>query len=104
MDQITKETRIKAYEESRSTASTRRVAVYQALKETGPMTAEELADELYRRGMVQLNHRSVVAPRLTELKEEGKVKTCGKRPSQFTGKLSAVWQATEEQNDDERPI
>ena len=55
------------------------------------MTVDEIVNELIARRELLHFDRNFVAPRLTELKEAGIVKTIGKRKSERTGKNVAVW-------------
>ena len=55
------------------------------------MTAGEIAQELFNMGATPFYERNFAAPRLTELKAEGKVKTVGKRYCEKTGRNIAVW-------------
>ncbi|SBV94051.1 conserved hypothetical protein [uncultured Eubacteriales bacterium] len=87
----TEETRRAAYYETREDARTRRKLVYQALKDNGPMTVDELVCYLIRTGEMRSYDRGYVAPRLTELKKDGLVKTGGVRESQRSGKMTAVF-------------
>lgn len=85
---ITEETRREAYYESRDGAPTRRREIYQALRERGEMTAEEL--------MAALGYRDPnnVRPRLTELKDAGLIEAIGKRKN-AAGRNVAVYRTTE---------
>lgn len=96
---ITEETRREAYYESREDACTRRKLVYQALKDAGPMTVDELVGHLILAGYMRVYDRNYVAPRLTELKRDGLVETNGTRESARSGKKTAVWQAVEAGNE-----
>lgn len=86
---ITEETRREAYYDSRTLAITRRQVVYSALKKYGPQTVDELMERL------GYNDPNCIRPRLTEMKKDGLVETCGKRTSKRTGKTTAVWQVAE---------
>ena len=90
---ITAETRREAYYESANNASVRRVMIYQLLRGSGDygMTAEEITDNLVQAGKLKYFDLNMVRPRLTELKDEGLVKTVGKRKSLLSGKNTAVW-------------
>lgn len=91
----TEETRRAAYYETREDACTRRKLVYQALKDNGPMTVDELVGYLIRSGEMHAYDRNYVAPRLTELKKDGLVKTDGVRESQRSRKMTSVFMAVD---------
>lgn len=56
------------------------------------MTVSEIVKELLDEGIIKYYDRNFVAPRLTELKEAGKVKVVGKRKCIMSGKMIAVWE------------
>ena len=56
-----------------------------------PMTAKEVAVEMYRRGMAGSPDRNFAAPRLTELSKKGLVEPVGKKKCTYTGKTVAVY-------------
>lgn len=58
---------------------------------TEPMTAKEIAVEMYRRGLVMSADRNYAAPRLTELSKKGIVEPVGKKRCGYTGKTVAVY-------------
>lgn len=89
MHSVTEETRREAYYSSKSLAITRRKIIYSALRKYGPLAVDELMDKL------GYNDPNQVRPRLTELKKDGLVETCGKRTSKRTGRTTAVWQVAE---------
>jgi hypothetical protein len=55
------------------------------------MTAREIAGELHRRGITATDERNFSAPRLTELRDAGKVAVIGKKLCDHTGRNVAVW-------------
>ena len=55
------------------------------------MTAEEIAQQLLKDGKITHIDPNFTRPRLTELKEAGKVKVVGKRRSEITSRNTAVW-------------
>jgi len=57
----------------------------------GGMTAEEIAQQLLKDGKITHIDPNFTRPRLTELKEAGKVKVVGKRRSEITSRNTAVW-------------
>ncbi|MEG1492427.1 MAG: DNA gyrase [Oscillospiraceae bacterium] len=88
---ITQETRMSAYLDVLETVPRRKELLLAALGEYGELTAEELALILFRKGLTPAPLRTFTAPRLTELKRAGRVEVCGKRQSETSGKLIAVW-------------
>lgn len=56
------------------------------------MTVSEIVKALLDEGIIRYYDRNFVAPRLTELKEAGKVKVVGKRTCIMSGKMIAVWE------------
>ena len=55
------------------------------------MTAKEIANEMWMRGLTPSNERNFVAPRLTELSIEGKVEPIGKKKCLWTNKNVSVY-------------
>ena len=88
---ISKETRRESYNAVLPTKRQRQSLILSLLRESGPMTAQELADELHRRGHTPSNERNLAAPRLTELKDAGKVEPIGKKICHKTGRNVTVW-------------
>ena len=65
----------------------RYLQIIEILKKSGkPMTAKEIAMEMFRRGYTNSDERNNAAPRLTELSQKGKVEPVGKKFCQYTGK------------------
>ena len=87
---ITQETRRESYAAVKPTVMCRRAVILDILG-SREMTANEIAELLYIRGVTPFYERNFAAPRLTELNAEGKVTTVGKRFSGKTGRNSAVW-------------
>lgn len=56
------------------------------------MTVSEVVKAMLDSGVISYYDRNFVAPRLTELKEAGKVKVVGKRTCIMSGKMIAVWE------------
>ena len=56
-----------------------------------PMTAKEIAVEMYRRGYTPTAERNFTAPRLTEMSEKGIVEPIGKKVCSYTGRKVAVY-------------
>ncbi len=55
------------------------------------MTAQEVASELYRRGITLTDERNFSAPRLTELAAKGLVQAVGKKICTKSGRNVTVW-------------
>jgi hypothetical protein len=55
------------------------------------LSAKEIADIMYQKGLIPTNERNFTAPRLTEMAEKGKVEPVGKKVCQWTGKKVAVY-------------
>lgn len=86
---LTKDTRAEA--DTTIDRLVRRQQVLEVLEELGPLTAKEVAVEMYRRGLTPNDERNNAAPRLTELCKIGLVEPIGKRPCRYTGKSVAVY-------------
>ena len=93
MDTITKETRRESYYTVLTTLTERHKAVLTILKECGDMTAQEIATELYKRGITPTDERNFAAPRLTELADKGMVQAVGKKICGKTGRKVSIWSA-----------
>lgn len=66
--------------------------IYEILKANGPMTAKEVAVEMYNLGYVNSTERNWSAPRLTELKfRHHLVEVVGKKLCKWTGKNVSVY-------------
>ena len=61
-----------------------------------PMTAKEVAVEMYKRGFTKNDDRNNSAPRLNELESLGKVEVVGKKKCDYSGKTVAVYKKTDE--------
>lgn len=55
------------------------------------MTAKEIANEMWKRGMIPNNERNFTAPRLTELSIKGIVEPIGKKKCFWTNKNVSVY-------------
>ncbi|HZJ77705.1 MAG TPA: DNA gyrase [Clostridia bacterium] len=93
MDAITKETRRESYYTVLTTLTERHKAVLTILKECGDMTAQDIATELYSRGITSTDERNFAAPRLTELADKGLVQAVGKKICSKTGRKVSIWSA-----------
>lgn len=93
---IPQETRRESYEAAKRDAAARRRVILEILTEQVGMTAREVAGELHRRGITPTDERNFAAPRLTELKEAGKVEAVGKKICAHSGRNVTVWAARKE--------
>lgn len=87
---ITRETRRASYAGIKNQTGPRRTLILELL-ERSPMTAHELTEELLSLGLIPYYDRNFVSPRLTELKEAGKVEVVVKKYCQRTDRQVAVW-------------
>lgn len=89
---ITEETRRESYVKIIPKRETRKEIVLSILRDgdKNGMTAEEVLDRLFELGKVNKRDMNYVRPRLTELKESGKIKVVGSRLSS-TARRTAVW-------------
>ena len=94
MDNITTQTRREAYEAVQPKIGKRAQLILDTLG-NGEATVSEITATLYNAGAIPYYNRNFVAPRLTELKEQGLVETCGRREALYTGTTEAVWRRTE---------
>lgn len=62
-----------------------------------PMTAKEIAVEMWKRGYIPNSERNFTAPRLTELSRDGVVEPIGKVKCEYTGKTVAVYSLRKEE-------
>lgn len=58
---------------------------------THPMTAQEVAIEMYLNGYTRNTDRNNAAPRLTELAKEGRVEVIGKTKCKYSHKMVSVY-------------
>jgi len=91
---VTQETRHESYEAVNPTLMRRRAVILEILGNRA-MTATEIAEVLYIWGVTPFYERNFAAPRLTELKAEGKVKTVGKKLCGKTGRKISIWKQVE---------
>ena len=94
--EIPKETRRKSHRAVLPDVAARQAVVLGILCERGGMTAQEIAAELHLRGLTPTDERNFAAPRLTELRDAGKVEAIGKKPCGKTGRNVTVWAAVKE--------
>lgn len=55
------------------------------------MTAKEIANEMYMRGMIPTNERNFTSPRITEMLRDGRIEPVGKKKCDWTGKTVTVF-------------
>jgi hypothetical protein len=92
MDNITDETRRESCQAAKTDAAARRRVILEIRTEhKNGMMAREVAGELHRRGITPTDERNFAAPRLTELKEAGKITVTGKKMCTHSGRNVAVW-------------
>lgn len=91
---ITEETKQLSFEDITISKQNRYNQILENLKE--PKTAKELAIDLYNKNLIISSERNHTAPRLTELEKLGKVKAIGKKKCQYTGKMVAIYERTED--------
>lgn len=87
---ITHETRRESNYKTAPNKANRHAKILELLK-IKPMTAHELTEELLSLGLIPYYDRNFVSPRLTELKEAGKVEVVVKKYCQRTDRQVAVW-------------
>lgn len=92
---ISMETRRESYQAVKPTVKARQTLILTILGEK-QMTALEIADELYKQGYTPHTERNFSAPRLTELKQAGKIKAVCKKMCRATGRNVTVWAAKED--------
>lgn len=93
---IPKETRLESYEKITPVAEIRKKMILNILRTHGEMTAQELAVELHKHGYIPSDERNFTAPRLTELRKDGKVKPTGKKQCDKTGRTVTIWAVVNE--------
>ena len=92
---ITQETRRESYEKTaKSNMQGHVLRVLQSCEL--PLTAREVAVQLYTEHIIPYPERSVIQPRITELVEAGKVRAVGKVYDQVTDRNVAAYQLVEE--------
>jgi repressor of nif and glnA expression len=88
---ITKETRLESFEQISHVADIRKRMILDVLNECGELSAQEIAHELHKRGLIPSDERNFTAPRLTELRNDGKVTQMDKKYCAKTGRKVTVW-------------
>ena len=90
MNTTTKETRRESYEAVLPKVTERARLILETLGNR-EMTASEITEELVSSGKIPYFNRNYVAPRLTELKDMGVVKTCGRKKATRSDSNEAIW-------------
>lgn len=93
MSSITKETRRQSYDAILPKVKKRSRLILETLG-SRQMTASEITEELVSAGRIPYFNRNYVAPRLTELKQMGILKTVGRRKATRSDAAEAVWART----------
>lgn len=84
--------RREAYDQIKPKRPNRKAMILDVLTsgDPGGMTADEIGEKLVESGKIPDNNPNFVRPRLTEMKDEGKVVIVGRRPGK-SGYNTAVW-------------
>lgn len=90
MDRTTKETRRQSYDAVLPKREKRCRMILETLGGR-QMTASEITEELVAAGEIPYFNRNYVAPRLTEMKQMGILKTVGRRKATRSDATEAVW-------------
>lgn len=90
------ETKRQSYAAVRPEKTQRQHVILEILEEYGEMTAQEVATQLHRRGFAFSDDRNVAAPRLTELRDAGKIVAVRKKRCEKTGRNVTVWSIRKE--------
>lgn len=94
MDKTTKETRRQSYDAILPKREKRCRLILETLGGR-EMTASEITEELVTAGRIPYFNRNYVAPRLTEMKQMGLLKTVGRRKATRSEATEAVWARTQ---------
>ena len=92
---ITNQTRRESLKSVKPNAERHRHLIVEIL-EREPMTAMEVAEVLFAEGHTPYLDRNFAAPRLTELKNAGKVINTGKKYCKRTDRNIALWSLVKE--------
>ncbi len=90
MDRTTKETRRQSYDAVLPKREKRCRLILETLGGR-QMTASEITEELVAAGEIPYFNRNYVAPRITEMKQMGILKTVGRRKATRSDATEAVW-------------
>ena len=94
MDRTTRETRRQSYDAMLPKREKRCRLILETLG-AREMTASEITEELVAAGEIPYFNRNYVAPRLTEMKKMGILKTVGRRKATRSDATEAVWARAE---------
>ena len=94
MDRTTRETRRQSYDAVLPKREKRCRLILDTLG-AREMTASEITEELVAAGEIPYFNRNYVAPRLTEMKQMGILKTVGRRKATRSDATEAVWARAE---------
>lgn len=102
MDKTTKETRRQSYDAVLPKREKRCRLILETLGGR-EMTASEITEELVAAGEIPYFNRNYVAPRLTEMKQMGILKTVGRRKATRSDATEAVWARAQLAEDADKP-
>ena len=74
--------------------------IYDILK-NGPLTAREVANEMYKKGLLQYPARAVIQPRITELVKAGRIAAVRDKMDDMTKRKVAVYKVIESEGENE---
>ena len=94
MDKTTRETQRQSYDAVLPKREKRCRLILETLG-AREMTASEITEELVAAGEIPYFNRNYVAPRLTEMKQMGILKTVGRRKATRSDATEAVWARAE---------
>ena len=92
MGAITKETRRESH--NKTDKQPLRKAVLDTLG-NDILTAREIAEKMYKAGVLPYPARAIIQPRITELEKEGVIKAVGKRKDTITDRKVAAYRRNE---------
>ena len=90
MNTITMETRRESHDIIKPGKAQRRVQILDVMG-TDALTADEVIDRMLERGSLRYPDRNSVAPRLTEMEQDGILRVIGKRDSARSGRKIAIY-------------
>lgn len=90
---ITQVTKLASYELIQPEIANRKDLILWLLDK--PKSVDDLVIECIKLGLIKFPNRNYVAPRLTELKDEGKVKISGIKKSPVTGRPVAIFERSD---------
>ena len=89
---ITKETRLESYLKTDKRPLKEKVLATLGRRE---LTAQEIATEMHKNGMLPYPARAIIQPRITELVDRGLVEVTGKKLDATTDRIVAVYKAVQ---------